>query len=88
MVVFVLNNKGYTIEKLIHGLEEPYNDIALVDYCKLVKAFDTNNDHSLVFSVTNETELKNAIDVATNTNDKFILIELHLDKKDYPSIMK
>lgn len=27
VIIFVLNNKGYTIERWIHGMEAPYNDI-------------------------------------------------------------
>ena len=26
-IIFVVNNDGYTVERLIHGMKEPYNDI-------------------------------------------------------------
>ena len=28
----VINNDGYTVERLIHGMEETYNDIRMWDY--------------------------------------------------------
>jgi len=36
---FVLNNGGYTVERLIHGKEAFYNDIAIYDYSALAKTF-------------------------------------------------
>ncbi|KAF1977956.1 pyruvate decarboxylase [Bimuria novae-zelandiae CBS 107.79] len=38
-IIFVLNNGGYTVERLIHGKEAEYNDVAILDYSILVKAF-------------------------------------------------
>ena len=31
-IIFVINNDGYTVERLIHGMEETYNDIRMWDY--------------------------------------------------------
>lgn len=39
---FVLNNGGYTVERLIHGKEASYNDVAIYDYSLLAKAFGPN----------------------------------------------
>ena len=36
---FVLNNGGYTVERLIHGKEAFYNEVAIYDYSLLAKAF-------------------------------------------------
>jgi pyruvate decarboxylase len=36
---FLLNNDGYTIERLIHGMEAPYNKVPIWDYGALFKAF-------------------------------------------------
>jgi pyruvate decarboxylase len=36
---FVLNNGGYTVERLIHGKEAFYNEVAIYDYSALAKAF-------------------------------------------------
>lgn len=39
VISFVLNNGGYTIERLIHGKEAEYNDVAIYDYAILANAF-------------------------------------------------
>lgn len=36
---FILNNDGYTVERLIHGMEAPYNKVPIWDYSKLCGAF-------------------------------------------------
>ena len=28
-IIFVINNDGYTVERMIHGMNEPYNDIKM-----------------------------------------------------------
>lgn len=39
ITIFILNNAGYAYERLIHGLNEDYNDIADWDYLSLPAAF-------------------------------------------------
>ncbi|RKL44334.1 putative pyruvate decarboxylase C13A11.06 [Fusarium proliferatum] len=39
MLRFVLNNGGYTVERLIHGKEAFYNEVAVLDYSMLGKTF-------------------------------------------------
>lgn len=36
---FILNNNGYTVERLIHGKHETYNEVAHWDYSNLAKTF-------------------------------------------------
>ena len=36
---FVLNNDGYTVERLIHGLHAHYNKVPIWDYGGLAKVF-------------------------------------------------
>ncbi len=47
---FLLNNNGYTIERLIHGWTAPYNDVPKWDYGALLQAFgpDFKTKHYLV----------------------------------------
>jgi pyruvate decarboxylase len=35
----VLNNDGYTVERLIHGMNAEYNTIAAWDYSSLAQSF-------------------------------------------------
>lgn len=36
---FLLNNGGYTVERLIHGMDEPYNTVPVWNYSKLCETF-------------------------------------------------
>ncbi len=38
-IIFLINNNGYTVERAIHGRDQPYNDIQMWDYNKLPNVF-------------------------------------------------
>jgi pyruvate decarboxylase len=38
-IIFIINNDGYTIERIIHGLKREYNDIQQWQYCKTLEYF-------------------------------------------------
>jgi TPP-dependent 2-oxoacid decarboxylase len=75
-IVFVLNNDGYVIERLIH--DGPYNDIARWDYSKLSGALDAGNG----VAVGTEGELEEALALAAEASDKLVLIEVRVDRHD------
>jgi len=39
VVIFILNNNGYTIERFFRGWEASYNDVPVWDYLKLLQGF-------------------------------------------------
>lgn len=39
LLSFILNNNGYTVERLIHGKNESYNEVAQWDYSNMAKTF-------------------------------------------------
>ncbi|KAF2708933.1 pyruvate decarboxylase-like protein [Pleomassaria siparia CBS 279.74] len=39
IVIFVINNEGYTVERLIWGAQQPYNDIVPTDYSHLLPLY-------------------------------------------------
>jgi len=41
-IIFVINNKGYTIERMIHGKHRKYNDIADWDWNRLLEVMNTS----------------------------------------------
>ncbi|OUT23045.1 hypothetical protein CAS74_001351 [Pichia kudriavzevii] len=73
--IFILNNRGYTIEKLIHGRHEDYNQIQPWDHQLLLKLF------------ADKTQYENHVDEAFNKEDKIRVIELFLDEFDAPEIL-
>lgn len=86
--IFVLNNKGYTIEKLIHGPHESYNDIQPWNHQLILDLFADKAEHkSLTVNSCKELdELFNCKDF--NIPDKIRLIELKLDEFDAPENLK
>ena len=81
----MLNNKGYTIERLIHGKERHYNDVAQWDWQSTLTYFGAKPGQSKSYSVRTSEELTQVLgkDVPAN-KEKVQLIEIHLDPLDGP----
>lgn len=76
-IVFVVNNKGYTAERLIH--DGPFNDIPAWRYHKLPEAFGGGEG----IDVHTEGELEAALQRAASYNEPGpLLIEVHVDPLD------
>ncbi len=76
-IVFVVNNKGYTAERLIH--DGPFNDIPEWKYHKLPEAFGGGEG----IDVHNEEELEAAmIKASAHKGPGPLLIEVHVDPWD------
>lgn len=84
-IVFLINNDGYTIERVIHGPRMAYNDIHQWDYTALVKAFGSD-----VYTATIETELELDALLAELPQhaDKMRFIEVKMDKLDCPESLR
>jgi len=80
-VIFLINNDGYTIERVI--VDHPYNDIQPWKYHKLVEVFGGG----VAFDVRTEGELEDALRQAT-TSDKLVFIEIHTGRMDCPEALR
>jgi pyruvate decarboxylase len=81
--LFVLNNNGYTIEKLIHGECAGYNSIQPWNHLKLLPTFGAREYEALQVTTVGDLDtLFRCADFAKN--DKIRLIELMLDAMDAP----
>ncbi|QDH14184.1 alpha-keto acid decarboxylase family protein [Formicincola oecophyllae] len=81
-VVFVINNRGYTVERCILGEHAPFNDVAPWRYAALPKALGEEG-RSQSFEVRDQQELEVALAAAENPS-KLTLIEVHLEPLDAP----
>ncbi|MGL4451215.1 MAG: alpha-keto acid decarboxylase family protein [Sarcina sp.] len=87
-IVFVVNNDGYTVERVIHGATKEYNHIQMWDYHKLPEIFAPNAKTApMTFSVKTEKELANALNEINTNQNKFAFVEVHMDKNDVPTIL-
>ncbi|SCU82411.1 LAME_0C00980g1_1 [Lachancea meyersii CBS 8951] len=81
--LFVLNNDGYTIERLIHGEKAQYNDIQPWNHLELLPTFGATDYETVRVSTTGEWN-KLAECPKFNKNDKIRMIEIMLPVMDAP----
>jgi indolepyruvate decarboxylase len=80
-VIFLINNDGYTIERVI--VDRSYNDIQPWHYHKLVDVFGGG----LALDVRTEGELEDALAKAATT-DSLVFIEIHTARLDCPESLR
>ena len=84
IMIFLINNDGYTIERCIHGLKEGYNDIAPWKYLQLSEAFGAENG-TYTASAKTYGELEKALSDEKLSNGKGLrMVELFLEREDAP----
>ena len=86
-IIILINNNGYTIEKVIHGRTRKYNDINMWQYSKLPEVLTTNPDLALSFMVSTEQELFDALLRCDANPDKLALIEVKMGEFDVPWVL-
>lgn len=85
-IIFLLNNRGYTIERYILGMHSAYNDIANWKYNELPSVVAPGTECYHVSAATEE-ELEQALHAAEKA-DTPCFIELQLRPDDAPAAMK
>lgn len=85
-IIFLINNNGYTVERAIHGQNQPYNDIQMWDYNKLSMIFGSE-EKSLTFKVENEAELAEVLTNITFNKNQLIFIEVIMSQSDQPELL-
>ena len=79
-VVFLMNNRGYTVERVIH--DGPYNDIQNWRYHALPAVFADGPGASWSCEVRTEADLEVALERAAREPDALAFVEVHLDPMD------
>ncbi len=87
-VIFVLNNNGYTIERILsNDPDDEFNNITKWNYSKVLELFGDGLP-SKYFKVTTSNELKEALsDIDTKDFDKLCYVEIFTDKMDIPKAL-
>lgn len=86
-VILIVNNNGYTVERAIHGPQQPYNDIPQINWQQLPAALGADASNSHVLQVRTPHELRAAFETARKCQDKLVLIEIMMDKDDVPPLL-
>jgi TPP-dependent 2-oxoacid decarboxylase len=79
--VFLLNNHGYSVERVIHRPQSPYNDIPNWDYAALVRAWGQG---AWCTSVGTALELRAALLEVGRHPRRFNFVEIRLGMQDAP----
>ncbi len=81
-IIFVMNNDGYTIERMLH--DGAFNDLQMWKYHLLPDVF--GGGHGC--DVRTEGDLEDALKKAESNTDALMLIEVHLDRLDCSESLK
>jgi len=82
-IVFVLNNDGYTIERLIWGAQQPYNDIVPHNYSHLLPLYHHPSPSSAFHRASSKQHLTTLLAAPLLQDPPTLqLVELILDRRD------
>lgn len=93
VIIFVICNEGYTVERMIHGWDKSYNDIQPWDFKLLPSVFKPEPDTVRTYSVHTQADLEDVLtDAQFGPADNFEdhnppplrLVEVHMKKEDAP----
>ncbi|KAG1898119.1 thiamine diphosphate-binding protein [Suillus fuscotomentosus] len=89
-IIFVLNNKGYNIERHLHGLDRKYNDIADWKWTSLLTTLgDIEGKLTQSYTVRSKSELDKLLDDEDFVSARKIqLVEVIMDKYDTPRALQ
>lgn len=84
VVIFLINNDGYTIERCIHGLKQGYNDVAPWRYLQTPAAFGAKED-TFTASVKTWGDLEKVlVDERLVMGRGLRMVEIFVDREDAP----
>ncbi|KAG5983888.1 hypothetical protein E4U55_006873 [Claviceps digitariae] len=84
VIIFVICNEGFTIERFIHGMDASYNDIVAWDNKGLIDVFG-GTGLVQTYSIKTKDELDSLFANPTfNASGKMQFVELHMPKEDAP----
>jgi pyruvate decarboxylase len=93
-VIIILNNDGYTIEKLIHGPDRKYNNFQMWQYSKTLEYFGCDMEHNLKESfqakvgaqaqVKTRKELEKVLEQTKVEKNKIHIVEVCMPQLDAP----
>ncbi|KAL5121107.1 hypothetical protein ACEQ8H_000958 [Pleosporales sp. CAS-2024a] len=90
-ILFVICNKGYTIERLIHGMHDSYNDIQDWNYAALPAVFGARDAQCKTYCVRTRAALDDLLrdDAFASRHEKALrFVELHMPWDDAPAALK
>ena len=87
-IIFVINNAGYTVERVIHGARQSYNDIVPLDYSHMLPFFHMSADQAKksFHRATTKAELQDVLKSDSLRNPTGVqIVEVVMDWLDVPA---
>lgn len=89
IIIFLINNSGYTVERWVHGMEADYNDIPDWRYTDVPLAFGGSHKMVKTYSVNIKAELEaQLVDEIFQTGKGVHFVEMRMPKEDAPITLK
>ncbi|EXL41414.1 hypothetical protein FOCG_16221 [Fusarium oxysporum f. sp. radicis-lycopersici 26381] len=92
MIISLINNDGDTIERLVHGEDAVYNDIAPRRYFEAPSCFGAPNDGSYVTMTARASTLGELMEIISKDDFKYgsglRMVEIMMERMDAPVILK
>lgn len=93
VLVVLINNDGYTIERCIHGWDQGYNDVARWKYLEFPSAFgaaegDGEGYRARTYRARTWGELESAMEAVGKVKEASLqMVEVVMDREDAPDIL-
>ncbi|USS90970.1 alpha-keto acid decarboxylase family protein [Fructilactobacillus carniphilus] len=87
-IIFLLDNHGYTIERVIHGERASYNDVPQLNYQHLLPALGAKPKTYRFMTVKTETELMSTLTNLKEATPKLTIVQICLAKTDAPQALR
>jgi pyruvate decarboxylase len=90
-IIFVICNQGYTIERLIHGWQDSYNDVQVWKYKDIPAVFGAKDGEVLTYRVETKEELEKLFkdeEFSSGETKKMRFVELVMPWDDAPLALK
>jgi len=88
-IIFLIVNEGYTIERMIHGMNAEYNDVQEWKWKDLVPAFGAKEGEYKTYTIKSREELDQLMaDDNFNSAPYLQFVEMYMPKEDAPEALK
>lgn len=90
-IIFVICNKGYTIERFIHGMEDAYNDVQEWKYKDIPAVFGAQPGSVLTYNVSTKEEVESLFkdeEFSSGETQKLRFVEVVMPWDDAPNALK
>ncbi|KAJ5729134.1 pyruvate decarboxylase [Penicillium malachiteum] len=90
VIIFVINNDGYTIERAIHGRKQGYNDIAVWRHRYALQFFGADEKHATenCFTASTHSELESVLAIDRFQQGKGLrIVEVYMGREDVQGVL-